>query len=318
MSISAAFDTMQQESGAGMGNQRLLISFAHPDDESFGLGALIGKYVAQGIDVYYICATNGDVGTVSPEMLEGYQSVADLRIAELNKANEILKFKQMFLFGYRDSGMMGSELTNDPACLWQASQDEVTRRVVEVMRQVRPQVVITFNRYGGYGHPDHIAIQRATVAAFALAGDVAYETGQPAYAPQKLYYNSFPTIMLRFRILQTRLKGEDPRHVGRNKDIDLQAILDNVDPVHTKVVVGDYFDVWDKASNAHQSQLGGRTTSRQPMWLRKAMFPYQGFTRVAPPPVPGVIERDLFEGVSADPLPAPAPLHPQTDPAPAG
>ena len=76
---------------------------------------------------------------------------------------------------YRDSGMMGSETSEDERCLWATwnrEPESVTKRVVEVIREIRPQVVITFNKYGGYGHPDHIAIQRATTEAFKLAGDV--------------------------------------------------------------------------------------------------------------------------------------------------
>jgi LmbE family N-acetylglucosaminyl deacetylase len=299
-----------------MGDRRLLISFAHPDDESFGLGAFIGKMVAEGTDVYYICATNGDVGTVSPEMLDGYSSIAELRLAELNRANEVLKFREMFLLGYKDSGMMGSPTTQDPACLWQAPREEVARRVVGIIRQIQPQVIITFNEYGGYGHPDHIAIQRATVDAFTLAADPAYETGQPAYAPQKLYYNSIPSFILRLGIAQMRLQGKDPRRVGRNQDIDLVAIIDNIDPVHAKVNIRDYLAVWDKASDAHRSQLGGRTSTRRPMWFRRLFQRDQGFTRVFPKPARDVVdERDLFAGVKAAPITADAVSAPAHDPA---
>lgn len=284
-----------------MSNRRLLISLAHPDDESFGMGGLIARYVAEGVDVYYICATNGDVGTVSPEMLNGYSSIAELRLAELDCASEILGFKQVFKLGYKDSGMMNSPTSSDPACLWQAPREEVARRVVEIIREIKPQVVITFNKYGGYGHPDHIAIQRATVDAFNLAGDTAYATnGQLPYQPQKLYYGSIAKTMLRYRILRVRLNGEDPRRVGRNKDIDLQAILDNAEPVHTRVDIRPYLEIWDRASACHASQLGGGL-ARPPIWLRRLLFSKQGFTRVYPPPQQNRIdENDLFAGVRLD------------------
>src|SRR5689334_3486846 len=128
-----------------MAERRLLISLAHPDDESFGLGGIIAKYVAEGVDVYYICATNGDRGTVSPELLNGYASIAELRLAELDCASEKLGFKKVYKFGYKDSGMMSSEDNKDAECLWQAPQDQVTRQVVQVIREIQPQVVITFN-----------------------------------------------------------------------------------------------------------------------------------------------------------------------------
>ena len=168
-----------------MASRRLLLSLAHPDDESFGYGALISKYVAEGVDVYLIVSTNGDVGTILPEFMEGYNSIAERRLAELDCANEILKFKQIFRLGYKDSGMMGSETSKDPACSWQAPQEELAGKVVEIIREIKPQVVITFNKFGGYGHPDHIAIQRATTDAVMLAGDANYDTGgQAPYQPQ--------------------------------------------------------------------------------------------------------------------------------------
>lgn len=286
-----------------MSNRRLLISYAHPDDESFGLGGLIAKYVAEGVDVYLICATNGDVGTVSPELLNGYNSVAELRLAELDAASEILKFKKVFKLGYRDSGMMGSETTQDPASLWKSYEthpDDVTRKVVQVIREIRPQVVITFNKYGGYGHPDHIAIQRATTDAFHLAAKSDYDTGQPAYRPQKLYYSGISTLMIRVGIMMIRLRRQDPRRFGRNNDIDIQAILDNVEPSHTRIRIADYYDLWDKASACHHSQ-GGGGFGLIPKRLRRYLSPYQSFTRIYPKPPRDVIdEYDMFAGVTLD------------------
>ena len=284
-----------------MSRQRMLLSFAHPDDESFGSGGLIAKYVAQGSDVYLICATNGDVGTVKPEFLDGYSSIAERRLAELDCASAQLGFKQVFTFGYKDSGMMGSATSRGPACLWQAPQSDVTRRVVEVIRRVQPQVVITFNEYGGYGHPDHIAIQRATHDAFALAGDESYVTpGLPPYAPQKLYYTGIPTALLRLGIAMMRLRGQDPRRVGVNRDIDLQAVLDHVEPAHTRIDIRDYYAAWDAASACHASQLGGRSLSL-PLWPRKTPAPPQGVARAHPVPASArADETDVFAGVTLD------------------
>jgi LmbE family N-acetylglucosaminyl deacetylase len=283
-----------------MPSRRLLISYAHPDDESFGLGGLIARYVKAGIEVYLICATNGDVGTVAPEFLNGYNSIAELRLAELDCASAKLGFKQVFKLGFKDSGMMGSETTNDPTCLWQAPQTEVTRRVVEVIRDVQPHVIITFNRYGGYGHPDHIAIQKATTAAFSAAGEASYETGQPPYKPQKLYYSGLPRAFLRFGMLMMRMRGQNPRKLGKNGDIDLQAIFDNIEPNHAMVNVSDYFAEWDEASACHASQLGGGAP-RMPLFLRKVVTPAQGFTRIYPAPTSNRIdEHDLFAGVQSD------------------
>jgi LmbE family N-acetylglucosaminyl deacetylase len=281
--------------------RRLLFSFAHPDDESFGSGGVIARYVAQGAEVSLICATNGDVGTVSPEMLNGYASVAELRLAELECAAQKLGFKKVYKLGYKDSGMTNSETSKDPLCLWQTPRDQVTRRVVEVIRQVRPQVVITFNRYGGYGHPDHIAIQQATTDAFKLAGDSGYKTGgQSPYQPQKLYYTTIPVFALRLNLALMRMRRQNPRQVGKNKDIDYLAILDNVEPIHARVDIRDYLLAWDEASACHTSQLGGGFP-RLPMSVRRALFSYQGFTRIHPAPRYNRIdETDLFAGIQPD------------------
>lgn len=288
-----------------MSNQRLLIAYAHPDDEAFGLGALIAKYVKQGTQVDLICATNGDVGTVKPEFLNGYNSIAELRLAELDCAAQKLGFTNVIKFGYKDSGMMGSETSHDPDCLWHAWQtqpDTVIRRVVEVIRELKPQVVITFNKYGGYGHPDHIAIQRATTAAFTRAANPDFVTDQPPYAPTKLYYSSIPSLMLRIGIAFLRLQGKNPRQMGENKDIDLRAILDHVEPAHARIDIRDYLDDWDAASACHASQVGGRGF-RLPATLRRMLSTGQTFTRVYPAPARNRIdETDLFAGVIGDPV----------------
>lgn len=201
--------------------------------------------------------------------------------------------------------MMGSEFNQDPECLWATYAREpeaVTRRVVTVMRELRPQVVITFNKYGGYGHPDHIAIQQATTEAFEVVNDPDYVTdGLPAYQPQKLYYSSIPAWIIRIGILVTRLRRQNPRALGRNKDIDIVKILDNVEPEHVKVNVTDYMDDWAEASACHKSQGGGGRSSIFPMWLRRLLGVKQGFSRVYPAPVVDKIdEDDLFDNVTLD------------------
>ena len=290
-----------------MAKARLLISFAHPDDESFGLGAAIPKWINDGVDVYLICATNGDVGTIPDRMKGKYDTVAELRLSELDCAMQILKFKAVFKLGYKDSGMMGSKTSKHPASLWyqwERYPNRVTAAVAKVLRQIRPQVVITFNPYGGYGHPDHIAIHRATVRAFECAGDARLQPEEPdglkPYCPQKLYYSAFPKLTLQLRILSARLKGQDPRRMGVNRDVDMVKILDHVEPIHARIPIGDYFDIWEQASRCHASQGGGRIT-RTAKWLRKILYSKQGFTRVYPPPSHNrVDEDDLFAGVMLD------------------
>jgi LmbE family N-acetylglucosaminyl deacetylase len=289
-----------------MSNKRLLISYAHPDDESFGNGGLIAKYVAEGVEVYYICATNGELGTIPEEMQGQYASVKELRLSELENANKVLRFNKIYLLDYKDSGMMGTEGNQDPQSLWYNSQqadtfEALVNRVADIIREVQPQVILTFNRYGGYGHPDHIAIQRATEVAFKRAGDSNYQSALPPYQPQKLYYSSLPRAMIKTMAFILRLRGYDLRKLGTNKDIDMQAVIDNMDAVHANVDLGDYLEAWDEASKAHKSQGGGGMSSRFPMWFRKIMMRKQGFTCVIPVPS-NKKESDLFENVTTAPI----------------
>jgi LmbE family N-acetylglucosaminyl deacetylase len=287
-----------------MEKRRLLICYAHPDDESFGLGALIAKYVDEGVDVYLICATNGDAGSMDEEFLTGDRTIKDVRLEELARASEILQFKDVFMLGYHDSGMMGNpenDLAGSLWYTWNHDPNKVTREVVEVMRQVRPHVILTFNEYGGYGHPDHIAIQKATMAAVSIANDPDYVTdGLPPYQPQKVYYSGIQKLPVQIGIAMTRLKGKNPRQLGRNQDIDIVAILEHIDAPTTRIDISQYWDEWDRASACHASQGGGGGSFLGlPRWARRKLFPTQSFTRVFPPvQQAGIIERDLFENVS--------------------
>ena len=280
-----------------MRNRRLLICYAHPDDESFGLGAAVPKWIDDGIDVYLICATDGDAGTV-PEHLQGkFPTIAALRQSELDCAREILKFKDVFQLDYKDSGMTDSETSRHPKSLWYSwahDTDRVIEDVAAVMRQVGPQVVVTFNRYGGYGHPDHIAIQRATSQAFYRLRELSNTND---YRPQKLYYTAYPKFTVWMRILNARFKGQDPRRMGTNRDIDVYKILENMEPVHARIPIARYHDIWERASSCHASQ-GGRRISRSGRLTRRLLYGTQGFTRIYPTPRNNrVDENDLFEGV---------------------
>jgi LmbE family N-acetylglucosaminyl deacetylase len=272
--------------------KRLLLSLAHPDDESFGSGSLIAKYVAEGAEVTLICATNGDAGTVSPERLDGYKSVAELRLAELECASSVLGFKEVITFGYRDSNMMGHTDNENPKCLWQAPLEEVTARIVEVMRRTRPQVVLTFDPYGGYGHPDHIKMHQATMAAF-------HEVQSDPEHPQKLYYMAFPRAIIRIGVALMTLMRKDPRHVGVNKDMDMVAVLEATQPIHTRVNVGPYFDTGQRAADCHASQGNPRRMFPLAGLLMRRLAANTALTRAEPPVKPGEpVERDLFDGVT--------------------
>lgn len=273
-------------------SRRLLICFAHPDDESFGLGGVIAKYVAEGVEVSLICATSGDVGTVAPEYMKGYDSVAALRLAELDCATRVLGLKEVIKFGYRDSGMMGSADNAHPNSLWSAPLEAVAGRIAEEIRRIHPQVIITFDPYGGYGHPDHIKMHKATLAAWPMVqGDTN--------APRKLYFSTFPRRLMQLYVTLIRLTGKDPRRFGANKDLDLQAIVDAILPTHARVDTKDYYQIGQQAAACHASQSNPRTASRLIQLLSGRLARYAAFTRAEPAPKQGdPFEYDLFAGIA--------------------
>jgi len=267
----------------------ILVSIAHPDDE-LGVGAMIARYVAAGARATLICSTDGDVGTVDEKYLRGHASIRELRLAELACATKHIGFTEVVTFGYRDSGMMGTPDNDDPASSWQAPLDEETARVVEVMRRVRPQVVITFNTYGAYGHPDHIKIHQATLAAFEQL------QSEPAH-PEKLYYLTFNPRLARAALRVMKLARRDPRKMGRNKDTDIQAAVEAITPITTRVRVRGRDRAKSRAARqCHASQITvppivdllGRLLG--PLFSRATTL-----SRVIPAPRPGErIEHDLF------------------------
>ena len=281
----------------------LLFVGAHPDDETFGLGGTLAHYAMQGVKCVYACATRGDVGSADPEHLEGFSSSGDMRWAELTCAAQELKLADLIFLGYRDSGMPGSPDNRHPDALAAAPLEEVTAKVVKVLREVKPQVVITFDPIGGYRHPDHIAVHNATVRAFHAAGDPAQfpECG-PAYPPQKLYYSVFPRRWLKMAVRWMPLFGQDPHRFGRNKDVDLTSFADVDFPVHATIRASREADERRRRAFAcHKSQLasGPRTDGVLGLMMRLTLI-HDTFMR-AHPPVPAnarVRERDLFEGVN--------------------
>ena len=221
--------------------QVLLVVLAHPDDESFGTGGTIAYYAQRGVEVHLVCATRGEAGEVAPEYLQGFSSIADLRVSELRCAAGILGLKGVHFLDYRDSGMPGSADNAHPQALVNAPLEEVASKVARLVRRLQPQVLVTFDPIGGYRHPDHIAIHKAAVRAFEMAGDPGFEDELPFYQPQKLYYHLFPKGMMRWAVRLLPLFGKDPRRFGKNGDIDILSIVEEGEfPVHARI---DYREV---------------------------------------------------------------------------
>jgi N-acetyl-1-D-myo-inositol-2-amino-2-deoxy-alpha-D-glucopyranoside deacetylase len=162
--------------------RRLLLVHAHPDDETIGTGATMARYVAEGALVTLVTCTLGEEGEVLVPELEHLASDRDdalgqHRIGELAAACEALRVTDhRFLGGpgrWRDSGMMGTPANDHPQCFWRADLQEAVRELVAVVRETRPQVIVTYDDNGGYGHPDHIQAHRVATAAHEAAGDPA-------------------------------------------------------------------------------------------------------------------------------------------------
>ncbi len=275
----------------------LLAVLAHPDDESFGPGGTLALYAHNGVHVHLLCATRGEVGQADPELLRGYASLGDLREDELRCAASILGLSGVEFLGYRDSGMPGSPDNQHPQALAAAPVEAVAARISEAIRRHRPQVVLTFDPIGGYQHPDHIAVHRATARAFQAAGDPRqFPDGQAPHAPQKLYYHTFPRRALRLLVAGMRLIGRDPRRWGQNGDIDLAAIAAVDFPTHTSIDVRSVAEAKRQASACHASQ-GGSGGGRIGRWLSRLLGGRESFMRAQPPAPQGLHEHDLFEGV---------------------
>ena len=196
-----------------MTDRRLLLVHAHPDDETLVTGATMAKYAAEGAEVALVTCTLGEWGEVIPPELghlaeEREGGLGEYRIGELDKACLALGVRDhRFLGGagrYRDSGMMGAPTNDDPACFWQADVEEAALRLAEVIREVRPHVVVTYDDNGGYGHPDHIQAHRVTLRAFEKAAERAL-AGQP-WQTRKLYAIAQPRTRLEEQV--ARLQGE--------------------------------------------------------------------------------------------------------------
>ncbi len=276
---------------------RLLGVFAHPDDETFGTGGTFALYAKRGVETHLVCATRGEVGE-APADLHGHATIAEMREAELACAARIIGLASVRYLGFRDSGMPDSPHNAHPEATTAAPVEEVARRIAWHIRDIRPQVVITFDPIGGYRHPDHIAVHKGTVAAFAMAGDPAVQVdGLPPYAPQKLYFHTFPRQWLRVGVRIMRLLGRDPSRFGQNGDVNLESLATEDFPIHADIDVGPVAKLKAEASACHASQGGGRMSGGPVGWIAQHMFAKEQFMRAVPVEGPARIERDLFEGV---------------------
>jgi N-acetyl-1-D-myo-inositol-2-amino-2-deoxy-alpha-D-glucopyranoside deacetylase len=244
-----------------MTDRRLLLVHAHPDDETIGTGATMAKYAAEGAQVTLVTCTLGEEGEILVPGLSHLASdkedrLGEHRITELDEACAALGVTDhRFLGGpgrWRDSGMMGVPQNDRPDVFWQADLEEAVAALVEVVREVRPQVVVTYDENGGYGHPDHIQAHRVAVAAVERAADPAFGSGE-AWAPSKLYYTAFPKSVLQEGIDRLKESGHE-NFFGVDSADDLP--FGTPDDVVTTAVDGTaYLERKLQAMRAHATQI---------------------------------------------------------------
>ncbi|SCG54086.1 N-acetyl-1-D-myo-inositol-2-amino-2-deoxy-alpha-D-glucopyranoside deacetylase [Micromonospora coxensis] len=193
-------------------DRRLLLVHAHPDDESIGTGSTMAHYAAAGAHVTLVTCTLGEEGEIHvPELAQLGAAEADqlggYRIAELAAACAALGVTDhRFLGGagrYRDSGMMGLATNEHPRAFWRADLDEAAGHLLAVMREVRPQVMITYDPNGFYGHPDHIQAHRVAMRAAELAA-------AEGCAPAKVYWTAMPRSVLEAGLDQFTESSDNP------------------------------------------------------------------------------------------------------------
>ena len=175
----------------------VLAIFAHPDDEGFGSGGTLALLTDRGARITLVCATNGDVGEISDLTLATPDTLAQVRQGELRQAMDVTGIADVRFLGYRDSGMVGTPDNEHQDCLHQAKPDTVVGQIVDIIREVRPHLLITHDPTGGYGHPDHIATSLHSSAAHTAAGDESFHTGGDSWITPLLYYSCFPRTVFR-------------------------------------------------------------------------------------------------------------------------
>ncbi|GHF60267.1 1D-myo-inositol 2-acetamido-2-deoxy-alpha-D-glucopyranoside deacetylase [Streptomyces mashuensis] len=292
--------------------RRLLLVHAHPDDESINNGATMAKYAAEGAQVTLVTCTLGEEGEVIPPGLAHLAADRDdtlgaHRLGELAAAMKELGVTDHRILGgpgrYRDSGMMGAPQNDRPGCFWQADVDEAAAHLVEVIREVRPQVLVTYDDNGGYGHPDHIQAHRVAMRAAELAAEAAFrrDLGDP-YDIAKIYWNCVPLSVVEdgfARLREAGREGEMFRGVASPSDVpgvvpdeDVTAEVDTTAHAGRKAA----------AMKAHATQIAVdgpffalSNELGQPLFARE----YYRLVRGRSGAPAGERETDLFAGVDA-------------------
>lgn len=276
-----------------MTQHSLLALFAHPDDEAFGVGGALACYSAQGAHVTLVCATRGEVGDISDAALATPETLGEVREGELRCAARALGVHELIFLDHRDSGMAGTPPNQDPRAFARQPAEVVVPTLVGILRRARPQVVITFDPTGGYGHPDHIAIHTHTVEAFHAAGDATrYPNQGDAWQPERLLYSVIPRSTLRAWRDEMAARGEDTSQFDSPEG---QAMGWPDEEVHLYLDVIDYIPNKWAAFQCHATQFGDDSFfDGMPDDQRQLALGREAFVQAWPPLEPGDRLTDLF------------------------
>jgi mycothiol conjugate amidase Mca len=275
----------------------LMAVHAHPDDESISTGGVLARYAEEGLRTILVTCTGGEVGEIGDPGLATPETLVGVRRRELQQACEILRVGRLYLLGYRDSGMMGTPENRHPASFYQASLDEATARLVALVRRERPQVLVTYDENGFYGHPDHIRAHQITMAAYEAAGDPARwpDAGEP-WRPAKLYYTAVARSRIKNFGRLLREAGIEPPFEGgeaREPDIGTPDEL-----ITTEIDVSRQVERKRRALMAHASQMGPDVFfAKMPPALFHQVFGRESFRLARGQSGTSGLERDLFAGL---------------------
>ena len=298
-------------------DKHLLLVHAHPDDESIGQGATMARYVAEGVGVTLVTCTGGEMGEILvPELAhlaaDQDDTLADQRKVELAEAMMALGVTDHRYLGgfkrYRDSGMKwhedGHAVPADDIhdnAFWHADLTEASAHLVEVIREVRPQVMVTYDEFGGYGHPDHIQAHRVATYAASLAAVPSFrpELGR-AHDIAKIYWGAMSANKIREGLRHLRAAGDTTSFEGMDPD-HLPPFMVEDEALSAAVVADDFAHAKMEALKAHRTQISVdgpffalSNNLGNEIWSTE-------FYRIAKgtpaPATPGGLEDDLFAGL---------------------
>ena len=299
---------LSQEGAMTSKTYTLMIVHAHPDDESSSTGGLLRLAAEQGHTTILVTCTNGELGKVNIPDLRlnprkdpaDQQRLALIRQEELSKATAILGITKGYLLGYRDSGMAGWNSNHDPQAFVNANQEDVTGQLVHVIRRHRPDVVVTYDANGGYGHPDHIMVHRVTVASVeAAAMAERFPDGGSPWQVRKVYYIAWSRSSVRRAIKVMQVMDFFGRHTPlREPNFDPDALGCPDELITTRIDVRSVMRAKWAALFAHRSQMG-----RQGMFVwvfqlvGRWLWPYETFRCVQSVMPIQRPESDIFAGL---------------------